>query len=617
MEKEKNRGSLATNTTRRHLVKDGEFIRQHPPMGDTIRDMYDAAASSNKNPWGISDHDRHVREIQSVKCDGGIFAQDHTFQVTKNYRKSLRATAAWDVATGTGEIASAVLARTTQTKDFAHAAQQLMYRTNWKPQVKHSDTWPNKKEHWCLTCPGMEGRLGLFHFQKRIVSTLRKKHVDYFDAVTDLLAALYAHHPSDYEQLLNALKNGTLSRTGKKYSSEEISDMKRSRVFRDRHAKYLRKQIHEKETVVQALDDWFCRHKVTSSDPVNRPAGGRLDPTRLEPLFTSDTKNAVDCCKDKAEHLSDPLPMQDMYDIIPPNPNSTHQLSECLSKRGESKLEAFHDRFAHFANCGMRDSLADNLNLAGTARYNLAIRHKRSLVSVSGNEKRVEKGVLSDPEQRKKVPSGWDRVVPCFNHSELACINQLANAVGCGHPFPHAETLPPDNGERFFSECLTITLPSLHNHKHGECGQCLCDLCSKPVVKAVETTTTTTEMTCECNQQTAIVTVTAPTPNVPTTNTRINNNNVSDGGPRQQASQPNNWRCAAAPQTTTATACGTFPPVPPLIPMNYQLAHCHNHFQQQMMQQMMPCCNKHAEWLTKRLGRPPHHPLCPKRFHCG
>jgi len=269
-----------------------------------------------------------------------------------------------------------------------------------------------------LICPDIEGRLGLFHCQQRIISTLRKKHVDYFQAVTDLLAALYVCCSEDYENLLSALKDGTLSRKGKKYSSEEMSDMKRSKIFRDRYAKYLRKRLHDKETMVQGLDDWFCHYKVSSSDPINNPAGGRLDPIRQETLFTAETKNVVDNCKEKDQHLADPLPLQQMHDTILPNPNSTHQLTEHLSKRGESKLEAFHDRFAHFANCGMRDTLADNLNLAGTARHNLSIRHKRSLVSP--NEKgRGGGGVLSDPESRKKIPAGWDRVVPQFNHSEL------------------------------------------------------------------------------------------------------------------------------------------------------------------------------------------------------
>jgi len=231
MQKEATNGS--TTTTPKCLDKDGEFIRQCPPMGDTIRDLYDDAASSSTNPWRLSDHDRHVREMQSVKCTG-IFCQDHAYQVCKNYGKKLGAVAAWDVPTGTGEIASAALVRSTRTEDFAHAAQQMVKRKGWTTTVKHSDTWPNKKEFWQLICPGIEGRLGLFHYQQRIISTLRKKHVDYFQAVTDLLAALYVYCSEDYENRLSALKDGTLSRKGKKYSSEEMSDMKRSKIFRDR-----------------------------------------------------------------------------------------------------------------------------------------------------------------------------------------------------------------------------------------------------------------------------------------------------------------------------------------------------------------------------------------------
>jgi len=102
----------------------------------------------------------------------------------------------------------------------------------FQPKVKYSDTWPNKKEFWTSVCPGIEGRLGLFHYQKRIISTLRKKHVDHNEAVTHLLAALYEYCSKDYEKLLSALKKGTMSRSGKRYSSDEISEMKRTSVFR-------------------------------------------------------------------------------------------------------------------------------------------------------------------------------------------------------------------------------------------------------------------------------------------------------------------------------------------------------------------------------------------------
>jgi hypothetical protein len=155
-----------------------------------------------------------------------------------------------------------------------------------------------------------------------------------------------------------------------------------------------------------------------------------------------------------------------MYDKIPPNPNSPHQLTIYLSKRGESKLEAFHDRFAHFANCGMRTSLADNLNLLGTARYNLTIRHKRGFLSVRNKE------------QRRAIPVAWELVVPYWNHSELWYINNLAASVGIALPFSNAERLPKDNGERFFSEYITSVRPA--SQKYNNLDFCMCSFCTIP-----------------------------------------------------------------------------------------------------------------------------------------
>ena len=154
--------------TRPYIEKDGAFIRQCPPLGDTLRDLYNTAASSNTNLWHLSDFERNTREIQGVKCDG-MFAQDHTFEPIKNYLKGVGAKAAWDAATQTGEIASVALVPSTKTEDFAHAAQALLKRPHFNPKVMHSDAWPNKSEYW--ESFGSEGRLGLFHYQKRIIST--------------------------------------------------------------------------------------------------------------------------------------------------------------------------------------------------------------------------------------------------------------------------------------------------------------------------------------------------------------------------------------------------------------------------------------------------------------
>jgi len=200
-----------------------------------------------------------------------------------------------------------------------------------------------------------------------------------------LLSAMHCYEPNDCERLLRKLKDGSLSSKGKRHTASETQDMKSTKTFRERHSKCLRKQFRSPETMRQNFDVWFCRWKVTSSS-ADHPAHGRLDPIHLCPSFTSETKEAVENCKEKAQCTHDPLPLKPMHDTILPHPNSKHQLTECLSLRGESKLESFHDHSGNFANTGMRNSLADNLNLMGTARHNLAIHHKQSLILKPGIE---------------------------------------------------------------------------------------------------------------------------------------------------------------------------------------------------------------------------------------
>ena len=151
-----------------------------------------------------------------------------------------------------------------------------------------------------------------------------------------------------------------------------------------------------------------------------------MDPHYQVPLFTPETKTAVDNCIEKAHYLQDPLPIDQMYDKILPNPNSKHGLVEYISKRGESKLEGYHDRTTHFGNSGMRNTLCDSLNLAGTCRWNMTIRHKRSLAVESS--KTEENPSVTD--RRKLISAAWESVPPYFNHTELGFVNAMAVSRG-------------------------------------------------------------------------------------------------------------------------------------------------------------------------------------------
>ena len=159
-----------------------------------------------------------------------------------------------------------------------------------------------------------------------------------------------------------------------------------------------------------------------------------------------------------------------MYHVIKPNLNSSHGLNEYLSRRGESTLESFHLALAHFGNMGMRDSLADNLNLTGTARHNITIRYKLRLAE-------------REEQRRSKIPAAWEGIVPFYNHSKLDFVNLLATKLGLSTqqlPFSDVEKLPlEDTGERFFSEYLawlSVTEPPVN----PKTDMCLCTRCANP-----------------------------------------------------------------------------------------------------------------------------------------
>jgi len=293
------------------------------------------------------------------------------------------------------------------------------------------------------------------------------------------------------------------------------------------------------------------------------------------------------------------LPLEDMYDEVAPHPNSKHNLPEFLSKRGESKLESFHDRFAHFANCGMRETLASNLNLAGAARFNLSIRHKRSLLTP---EKTRQNPIQKSDTDRKKIPAAWEKVIPYFNHSELSYVNEMANDVGCTMPFPTAEPLPDDNGERFFSQYLKI-LKQIGDRR-GEEGECLCDLCGNGPTAEGMVVPPQTNITRQQQQQRMEITNTVmpvePNQNQTTTPT------AAAAVPQQHLAKTVTHNRVGAPAANSGL--NTIAPYPYFVhPWVYCIAPVIPPFAP------AACCTKYKEWLTTQKGRPLHHPLCSNR----
>lgn len=237
-----------------------------------------------------------------------------------------------------------------------------------------------------------------------------------------------------------------------KYTDDKISDMMDSPLFKRRYNKYLMKVFHPPETIALKLKAWHCKYKVTASNPDGAPAMGRLDPTSKKPLFTEETKDTLELQIKNALYIVNSLPLEKMYRKIEPPATSKHRLAEYVSLCAESKLEGFHNPLSNFGNTNMRRGLADNLNLEGTSRYNVTIRHRLTESSIPSKEE-------------ADIPGYWRNYPSYFNHSELKYTNELArDAKYPKDPFKNVRPLPDDNGERFFSEYWIEEKKTSENH---------------------------------------------------------------------------------------------------------------------------------------------------------
>jgi hypothetical protein len=455
-----------------------EWVGSHYPDSTKYREAYQQAQQSNLTLSGVSDMDRYTREIQSVGCSVS-FAQDHTMEMTKNYQRKEGYKACWTACNERGEIACAALVDSTKSSQYAHAAESLMRRVNFNPKVMYADTWPHLEGFWfSLMGYSCVGRLGLFHFMQRIIKTLRDSHIDYRKSIYFLRKAVYKYEENDYLRLMNSLKSGTMAKDGMQYSDKDIEEMQESGLWKKRYDKWLRKVIYNSKELKENLNNWFDRFKFETTrvglDAVQRPPGGRKDPNNGKNLFTPDTRNAVEMALKSCEYIGDVLPIDDMYTPLPPSSHTKHGLNEWLSRRVESKLEGFHDPLSNYANTGVSSSLADILCSAGTARYNRNIQQKYHVAGMTA-------------EERKELPSHFLKVPQFYNHGDLDMVNKTAAAVGVEDPpFPFVKPLPPDDGQRFFSQYFHQQKKrNLLLHHNSDNERCPCDSCFKNPVQLV------------------------------------------------------------------------------------------------------------------------------------
>jgi hypothetical protein len=432
-----------------------DWIGANSPSPRDLRDMKDLAAQSALVSTGVSDKDRVCREMQAVGASTTV-CNDHTYAFLKNYiaEDIKNAKCGHTIGVDTGEIASVTIVRNEEQTCYAHQAEQFSQRPNVKPKVHVSDICPKGIKLWQKLFAGVTCRLGWFHFLQRMTKTLRIEHHSYRLAIAILQECVYWFDVGDLVHVKHCLEDGLLGRDndGKKCPPEKLDS--KAKKYREN----IRVWSFNAAEIASRLIAWHKRFKNDHDETIG------------EDLFTSDTEGAVVEQVRNAEWVTDKVSKDELYIEVAPGMRSQTKLPIYIGRRGaESKLEKGHHAIAHFANGGMRRSLADFLGMAGVAYYNRKIRYRAHVARL-------------DPCERAKIPSAFHRAPQYTNHLRLSLINEAGKAAGLSDDIHgYAETLPPDNGERFFSEYFFQQVEREENGAQYErvTNRCLCTDCGK------------------------------------------------------------------------------------------------------------------------------------------
>lgn len=443
-----------------------EVVRSYPPNDQACRDLFNAAERSTLNPEGMAAKDRYERTVQSASIHE-LLAIDHTYETLKNYRLE-DGKAIFTVLNEKGQICSLVIVASEKLEEVDHMLKMMLKRkemnfNDGKKRGLYTDTWPNKKEYWeKLFGPNITGVLGLFHFQQRLTKHLNPKSEEFYEVLEKIQSSIYNYNMHDFESLMNAFDDGSITKQdGTPYSTEEVDQLRRSKAWKSNYVKYLRKVILNGYQVDQNLfhfDDWIRKFAEK-----HIPKGYKdLFKTSLEE-FREQIRNN----RKHANHIQDPEGI-DMFRRKKPGKRAKIQLPTWETKRPESLLEMFHGLMRHFANTSQNPELADALTLRGVAEYNLQRERKIQLIEQQQNKSDDDPIYASVPGYLKDQPMFYNLAM--VNH-----VNEMGSR-GKEAPFPQYNALEPNTGEVFMSDYFK---EQCERRKLGlvQDGLCRCPAC--------------------------------------------------------------------------------------------------------------------------------------------
>jgi hypothetical protein len=543
-----------------------EFIKgSYPPSGRTLRDLFHNSQHSKLTLYGYSAFERYEREIQSVEVGKQeLVAIDWTFQVVKNYILP-GAKAMFTMNKGsTKEIVHLGIVRSTAASQISHLVTEAKEkRTMFSPKALYSDITPHNLPFWTSVFgPRIMVLLGLFHCMHRVVDTLDPMSLLYWQVLVELKDCFYRYVEEDFRRLRQCLMEGRLGE-GKQMTDSDISNLRRSKRWKQRYDTYLRKESRDEAITCSMLSEWVDKYK-DATDETGRPVFGRS------------TEKATIEQKNKVRYAADPIDVP-IYSKIPPPRKAGHDLPTWQSMRPESSLEKAHEAMAHFGNTAMRPEMADTLLLAGVANMNVKNRWTYHV-----NQKRLSGTEPDSPLHFAFQPPFWD-------HSFCNKLNEGFAALNLQQPFQFVTPIRENNGEVFASKYFKE-----QEVRNKECGQdkkthlCLCSECLPHAIRQQElvqpppppTQTSPPTRPTEVPQPRTP----QPTPTTPTTQPLV-------GAQRTQMWPP--WQ---PPQVETF-----------LLP----------HMQDTCFPYFPFFCLRKQQYLKKKamgdriMGKPPHDPECP------
>ena len=121
--------------------------------------------------------------------------------------------------------------------------------------------------------------------------------------------------------------------------------------------------MYDEEKIRRNILIWWNKYK------------GKVDGQTGKKLFTIDSKDAYYNAMKVVDGITDVLSRDELYTPITPSSRSKSELTSWRGARGvESKNEKNHHGWAHYANIGIRETLADGININGTAQDNVRLR---------------------------------------------------------------------------------------------------------------------------------------------------------------------------------------------------------------------------------------------------